>query len=91
MLTSIQKIPTISWDDAENCSNNLGGQDDAGTIKWKPGFTCKKPVYIEYSLTVNTAAEITDRTTEKYFTAIVTQITELYEFIFVVHSENQTC
>ena len=51
----------------------------------------KKPVYIEYSLTVNTAAEITDRTTEKYFTAIVTQITELYEFIFVVHSENQTC
>lgn len=84
-----EKIRTISWDDAENCPKKLGGQDDAETIKWKPGF--KKPVYIEYSVTNGTAAEITDRTTEKYFTAIVTKITELYDFIFEVHSENQTC
>lgn len=89
MLTSIKKIRTINWDIAENCPKNLGGQDDAGAIKWKPGF--QKPVYSEYSITSSTAAEITDRTTEKYFTAIVTQITELYDFIFEVHSENRTC
>ena len=89
MLTSIKKIRTINWDNAENCPKNLEGQDDAGAIKWKPGF--RKPVYKGYRITNITAAEITDRTTEKYFTAIVTQITELYDFIFVVHSEIQAC
>lgn len=51
----------------------------------------KRPFTLNTAKQLIPAAEITDRTTEKYFTAIVTKITELYYFIVEVHSENKAC
>lgn len=56
-----------------------------------PGRLNGSQAYTECSITNSIAAEITDRTTEKYFTTIVKKITELYDFTVEVHSENRTC
>lgn len=56
-----------------------------------PGRLNGSQAYTECSITNSIAAEITDRTTEKYFTTIVKKITELYDFTVEVHSENGTC